>query len=114
MADQEDILKFEKVIFEEAATFLKHDNQMAAHMTQIVGALANYLQQNPDKVMELFQSGELSKSGIVVGNIQERGFDLSNLLEKIVDFFLGDKDFIFKLIVLFKCGCDHLPKDWDK
>lgn len=106
-------MQFEKVFFEEAAQFLKHDNQMALHMNEIVGALAGYLKENPEKSILLFQYGGLTRNSNE-GEVNTQTIDFDKLLEKIVDFFLGDKDFFFKLIVLFHFGCDHLPKDWNK
>lgn len=103
------LLGFEKQFFEEAALFLKLDIQMTKHMTDIVGSLANYLKENPDKSIELFAG-----RAFISNNPGTQDLDTGKLLEKIVDFFLGDKEFFFKLIVLFHCGCKYLPSDWNK
>lgn len=95
-------IEFAREVFVQAKIFMKHDNDIIMHSAVFTGAIANYIEKNPDFIekVTLFNSGRTfnSDKGIEGSDFWDGVNQVIDAFGRITDIVREDKKFFAELL----------------
>lgn len=105
--------QFKREYLQLARTFGQIDIQLAGEFAAIVTTLRTTIQENPQLILRRGGAtsaeigGQPSAEELALAAKLDLDWDfIKSIIEKIVEFFLGDKEFILRVLRLILCGCE--------
>jgi len=99
---------FSREYLELARAFGQIDIQVAREFAQILEVARTLIQTNPQLLLGIAPPPSEDSRVVDVAAAAKLNLDLDfikNLISRIIDFFLGDKEFFLEIFKLIKCDC---------